>query len=320
MIIRRLSLKECDQFREIKPLAAAFGSFDGLHLGHHFLFDQVIANDKNFEKGVVSLYPHPAIFFGKMPSRGFVITPLRERYRVLKERGFSKLYLLRFSKEVAAMTAEEFSQRIFFQTLNIYNLYVGEDARLGAGAVGTAQRLKEIFSAAGRRCEIVSLLASKSGDKIGSRQIRELIRLGDFEQVSKFLGRDFIYWGRVARGSRRGAAELVATANIKPTRQILPPNGVYLSRCLIGERVLPAITNVGLRPTFNSQDGKSGGLPQTFIESHILSPEKFDLYGKLIGVSFIKRLRPEIRFDSVNLLKAQILSDVVEAKNFFGVK
>ena len=282
-------------------VSVTFGSFDGLHLGHQELIKALSAKNRL----VLSFYPHPAEALGKVPSIPRIST-LRQDLELLSSLEVNQFVLLRFSKQVAELSATDFVKDILLKGLGATEIVVGPDARFGAGAKGDLAFLKKLSDQFGFKLKTVSF-AESAGAKISSREIRREIAAGFVQAAAKSLGRAFCYQGRVVRGEGRGRKIGIPTANISCSDQIVPGRGVYLTKAKIFDRDYVAVTNIGVRPTFNGQNET--------IEAHLLDYSGLEFYGSRIELKFIEKIREEKKFNGIADLVAQIEQDIAYARS-----
>ncbi len=290
------------------PIALTIGAFDGLHLGHQHLIRQVCAAAARIKGqcAVLTFDPHPDLILRPERERLYLSTPL-ERARILEQLGVDDLIVLRFDRELAAVPAATFMSDVA-QACNLQELWLGPDARLGAGGRGTVPVLERLGAELGYVVHVVEPLCL-DGQAISSTAIREMLGAGEVDGAARLLSRPYSLAGEVVHGDHRGRTIGFPTANIAvPAQQVLPLDGVYA--CLVqlpGEPYTrPAVTNVGVRPTF-------GALRRT-VEAHLLDWSG-DIYGANVRVEFIRRLRDEQKFAGIDALVAQIRADVVSARD-----
>ena len=300
----------------VDNVIATLGNFDGLHVGHKVIFEKI--SDLKFEhknKGdvcscVISFYPHPAKVLGKAEEVRR-LTLLREQLDMLRGWDVDYVVLFRFDSKFMEQTAEQFVAEILFKTLNVSHLVIGSDARVGKGGKGTAKVLSGLFSKAKRSLTTIEL-SKQNEQKIGSAQIRSILEAGDICTANELLGYDYSLYSRVLHGEGRGAGLGVPTANFVITKQAVPNNGVYITSAIYNDISYPAVTNIGVRPTF--------GYGKRLVETYILGGFERSIYGERLKVVFHKRIRAEKKFDSIEELKKQINSDTKEAIEYHRSK
>lgn len=299
------------------PVLATIGSFDGIHLGHMEVLNTLLAERSERGGGtilVISLYPHPLKVLGKV-KEVLTVTTIRQRRAIFSKLGIDTMCLLHFTRAVASWSAHRFISEVLIDKLKVEYFCVGSDARIGAQGLGNADYIVTEFERKNRRAVIcdrkdLSLSEGRS-QKIGSRLIRQLISEGKVESVPELLGDFFSLDSKVVPGAGRGSKLNFATINLLKNSQILPANGVYLVRTIIeGKSNFNGLANIGIRPTF-------GDILNPIAEVHLLDYSGPSLYSKRVEVKFLKRLRPEIRFESGQKLAEQIERDVQMARAFF---
>lgn len=299
-------------FRDIDALhlescELTIGSFDGIHLGHRSLIQQLVerAHQKSIPSVVLTFYPHPSVvLLGRRPA--FYINTPDEKADQLGDLGVDYVITHRFDRELSAIGASDFLGWIV-ERLRFRGLSVGENFALGHQRQGNVSYLKGASVECGFELNIVPPVY-EGEEIVSSTRVREALRSGDVARVAKYLGRPFLIPGEVTRGSGRGKKLGIPTANLAIWEErAYPGPGVYA--CLIqhnGER-FKAVTNIGVRPTFDDN------LEKPIIEAHVLDFEQ-DLYGETIHVSFIDRLRDERKFKGPEELLAQIDRDIKRAR------
>lgn len=268
--------------------ALALGFFDGVHLGHRELLNKV----KD------SPYPCGVLTFDNAPKKaGKRLLTNEQKLELLEELGMDFVILLPFTAALAKTSPEDFVQHILLDACHARHVVVGENYRFGREAVGTAELLKELVGA--ERVTVCPLLQSPFGT-ISSSLIRELLTTSRLKEAESLLGRPYSMRGEVVHGQQLGSAMGFPTANLKVTEQLVPACGVYETRVEVDGEVLPAVTNVGYRPTVNGE--------KLTIESNLLGFDRM-IYGKTITLTFVRYLRDEQKFDSTEALFAQIRAD-----------
>lgn len=291
------------------PSAVTIGVFDGVHRGHQSIIHRAIerAREHGCRSVAVTFDRHPeeVVRPDAVPS---YLQTLDARVDALADQGLDVVHVLRFDRALSELSPERFVTEILAGPLQTVAVVVGANFRFGhraAGDVGT-------LAAAGREhdfdVEAVELLGGEDGT-ISSTAIRERLRAGDVRWAAWALGRPHVVEGDVSRGEGRGRTIGIPTANLAVTPGLeVPAVGVYAGRA----RVLPdgeavrCVTNIGSRPTFEGRD--------VTVESHLIDAD-LDLYGERLSVSFVERLRDELRFDGPDALVAQIQRDIERARD-----
>ena len=295
---------------EHRGCAATIGSFDGIHLGHQAVLTQLAAHGRERRSPVtlITFEPQPREYFmpQEAPPR---LTRFREKLEVLQHCGIDRVVCLRFNAYLASLTADEFIQRIMLDGLAVKYLVVGDDFRFGKGRIGDYALLEQAGKTHG--FPVVTMPTFNIGNhRVSSTRIRVALNKGDFNSAGALLGRPYWMSGRVAHGDKRGRTIGFPTANIFLHRNAVPVDGVFaVELCGIDGRPIAGVANVGTRPTV---DGS-----RALLEVHLFDFDR-DIYGRHVQVSFMKKLRPERKFESFELLKRQIELDAEQARAFFA--
>ena len=282
--------------------AVTLGKFDGLHLGHQKLISRTKEQELLGLKSVV---------FTLDFNRKEMLLTKEERRQLLSEKGISYLVECPFTEEVASMEPERFVKEILVERLHIKNVIVGADFHFGFERKGDTTLLTELGKIYDFQVEIIQ--KEQQNDRIvSSTYIREVLEKGEMETAASLLSYPYFVTGEVLHGRHIGSKLLVPTVNLVPTtKKLLPPNGVYISRIYVGERVFGGITNIGYKPTVGE---KFRG-----VETYLFDFEE-DLYGVDIKVELLHYLRPEKKFASIDVLREQMNKDIQIGKAYFKEK
>ena len=285
--------------------ALALGNFDGLHEGHLQVLSAVCAQKENgLQPVLVRFDPHPvAVLHGTAPDRILID---RERNRVLKKYKTQETVLDFLS--VCKLSPEEFVRDILIERLHAGFVACGFNFRFGQNGAGTADTLRELANKYRIGCFVADEVDFENAP-VSATRIRECIRSGQIEQANAMLGRAFAYDFEVVGGDRRG--RLMGTPTINqyfPQGFVIPKSGVYASFAEVDGICYPAVTNIGIRPTCNGTSERS----ETWIMNF-----SGDLYGKHVPVYLLSYLRGEVKFNDMDALRNQILSDAAKAKAAF---
>ncbi|MCS6874361.1 MAG: bifunctional riboflavin kinase/FAD synthetase [Pyrinomonadaceae bacterium] len=293
-----------------------FGVFDGLHLGHQKIMQVVVERAREIKAiaTVITFDPHPrAVLYPK--SAPALLQTLDQRLAAFEVLGIQQAIVINFDKEFASMRAEEFIKNIIHGRLQAREVYLGKGFAFGKNREGNIELLKKMSQELGFFADEVPEVSLR-GQRISSSKIRELLLLGKVNLARRMLGRPYGIEGQVIQGDGRGRMLGFPTANLLTKNRVIPKNGVYVTASLIEGKWLRSITNVGFRPTFhNSEDSPS-------IETHIFG-FKDNLYGNVLRIRFLHRIRNEKKFSNIEELKSQIIKDINRAKKYFnrqGVK
>jgi riboflavin kinase/FMN adenylyltransferase len=289
--------------------AATIGSFDGVHLGHQAVIGQLLAaaRQRGLPATLITFEPLPREYFrpDTSPPR---LTRLREKLQALAGYGIEQVLCLRFDQQLAALSADEFVQRILVDGLDVKYLVVGDDFRFGRDRAGNFSML----GAAGEQhgFQVAAMETFSIGDgRVSSTRVRKALSTNDLALAADLLGRPFTLCGRVAHGDKRGRTIGFPTANIKLFRTASPLSGVYaVEMQWPGAQPQRGVANIGNRPTV---DGT-----RLQLEVHLFDFDR-DIYGQHVEVEFMQKLRDEQRFDSFDALQEQIKLDSDRARKFF---
>ncbi|MDZ7642290.1 MAG: bifunctional riboflavin kinase/FAD synthetase [Desulfurivibrio sp.] len=283
------------------------GNFDGVHRGHQQLFQTVsqLARQHQGTAVAITFEPHPLQVV--RPEQGIkLISTAEQKVELIEQAGVEELLILPFTRELAAMAAEDFVDRILVTTLGVRELVVGYDYAFGRGRRGDADFLREQGKQKGFRVRVIPPF--RVGETIvSSSKVRELVTAGHMEEVTCLLGRYYQLRGVVQEGKRRGGSTLgFPTANLALNENDLcPKHGVYVTQVVYDGKCYGGVLNIGYNPTF--ADGKLAA------ETHIFDFNQ-DIYGKPIKLNLLKHLRAERRFTGPEELAAQIAKDATEAR------
>lgn len=282
-------------------LAVALGEFDGLHIAHQELINNVVSYAKvnNIKSAVISFDPHPDFVLKKRVDQGY-ITPLKVKIEKLKELGVDYFILVPFTLEFASLSPIDFIQN-YLQKLEIELIVVGFDYKFGYRGSGNPETLKKYYNV------IVIDRIELANEKIGSNEIRKFLIDGDMDSVKKMLGRYYNITGKVVGGNKIGRTLGIRTANIEIEEQYqIIRKGVYAVYVNIAGVKYLGVCNIGNNPTINYVS-----IPR--LEVHILDFNQ-DIYDQTISVVFIKFIRDEVKFSSIEEMVNQINQDIINAK------
>lgn len=292
-----------------EPLHLALGMFDGVHVGHQAVIARAVAAAKRSGglAGVMSFDPHPMRLLAPEQATSAVLTTLEHKAKIVAALGIGLFVPLRFDAAMAGLEAEEFFQQLL--AAPVRTLAVGEDWRFGRGRRGDVEFLRARAGGGGFELATVPPVMV-DGERVSSTRIRQAIRDGSLEAARCMLGRPYAVCGEVVEGRRLGRQLGFPTANLAIGEQLIPPDGVWAVRVGVpGSGKLAGVANLGVRPTV---DGAT-----RMLEAHIFDFSG-DLYGCQIEVEFVRFLRPEQRFASLELLREQILVDAASARQWLG--
>lgn len=290
-----------------KTTAIAMGVFDGLHLGHRKVLEnlKVYAAKRKFKSLVITFEPHPEKIWGKKPI--FYINSLQQRLELIAAMNIDYCLVIDFSPHFALLSAEDFVSKILTEKLNLGGMVVSEDYRFGYKAKGDSRLLGKLCKKYDFELKIIKPL--KIGGKIvNSTSIRSLLSQKKLSQVKKLLKRDYFIDGRVIKGSQIGRKLGFPTVNITESENLLIPEGVYAVMAQVKNKYYPAVANIGFKPTISHE------IRKRHIELHLLNFKGHFKY-KNVRVNFIKWLREEKHFKSIPALQSAIAGDIKRAKS-----
>lgn len=292
-----------------QPTFVAVGSFDGVHRGHRRLLNSLVqkAREADARTAVLTFFPHPKRVLQNLTGR-YYLTTIEDRVELLGKLGIDLVITLPFTEEIRLTRAADFMTQLR-QQLDLRQLWGGNFA-LGYRREGTIPFLRALGLDMGFTVHQVLGMVEWDGRLVSSSRIRTGLQEGSITDVNGCLGRPYHLTGKVVMGEQRGRTIGVPTANLAVwDEQILPANGVYATYAWVDGRRRPAATNIGSRPTVNGQN--------TTIEAHLLDFNQ-DLYGKTLKLEFVRRLRPEIKFDGLDALKTQIQADIQQTRELLA--
>lgn len=298
------SLTAFDRRSYPKPVLA-LGNFDGVHLGHRAIFEQVVtrAQAVGGTSMVFTFEPHPLQVLApdKAPP---LLTTFAQKMRLIADLGVQVGLRVPFTEAFARQAPIDFIRETLCQSIGVQELVVGYDFRFGHRRAGDTAMLQEHASALGYRVTVVSAI-TLDDVVVSSSNIRRFLQEGDVEAASRLLGRAYALEGPVVEGFHRGAKLGFPTANVQPINAVVPRTGVYAVRVRVHHQRYTGVANVGYNPTFGNQ--------RLSVEVHLFDFAG-DLYGTTLDVAFVQRIRDERKFDSLDALVAQITCDVQTAK------
>ena len=287
-----------------RETAVTFGVFDGIHLGHQAVINTLLkhAAHDNLASVLVGFYPHPLAFLA--PERcPPLLTPLLKRVEILQQFGVDEIVMLSFDAQIASMSPEAFVERVLLEKCRAKHVVVGYACQFGKNRAGNAERLVELSNGYAFDVSVVPP-TEINGAPVHSTRIREALAQGDLRQSAQLLGRPYSLIGKVVHGDGRGREIGFPTANIETQNQVYPPNGVYAIRAKLEERWLDGVLNIGMRPTFNGVNIQ--------VEGHFFNFDEI-IYGKLVEIFFVKKIRSERKFSNIEFLVQQIQRDIAAA-------
>lgn len=292
-----------------RPTVLTLGVFDGLHLGHQLIMQTVVSRARAIDAvpTVITFDPHPRALLHPESAPPLLQT-FDQKIEALGALGIEQAIVIRFDKEFSQIRAEDFLRTVIADRLHAKEVYLGCGFAFGYNREGNIELLRTASRNLGFFADEVPELRLR-GRRVSSSRIRELLQQGRVNLARRMLGRPYGVEGMVVRGDARGAQLGFPTANLQPQNRVIPRRGVYVTATLIGGQWRRSVTNIGTRPTFDSDN-------QSSVETFVMNWSG-DLYGDVVRVRFLHRLRDEQKFSSVAELKSQIERDTKRANSYF---
>ncbi|MFJ6114697.1 bifunctional riboflavin kinase/FAD synthetase [Agrococcus sediminis] len=289
---------------EAVPSAVTIGKFDGVHIGHQRIIEQLraLAEPEGLATTVVTFDRNPLEIV--RPDRApLPLVSLPHKAELLRAAGADRVVVVPFTAETAAQPAEEFAERVLLDGLGARVLLVGDDFRFGHRGAGDAAMLRALAEPRGARVESIDDICFADGRRVSSTWIREALELGRVQEANGMLGRRHVLRGDVVRGFQRGRALGFPTANLgAPVEGFVPADGVYAALAHVDAGTFPAAVSIGDNPTFDGVAAKT-------VEAYLLDVD-LDLYDRPISLELVDFVRPMHRFESLDQLIAQMSRDV----------
>jgi riboflavin kinase/FMN adenylyltransferase len=286
------------------------GNFDGVHRAHAHVLKEVVsrARGKNVRAVAVTFEPHPMRIL-RPDSNLKLLTPTPEKLRLLLETGLDAVLLLPFTRDLSLMTPHQFAHNILTHQLHAQEVHEGYNFRFGHKAAGDVEQLLRFGQEMGFAVKAYPEMKLR-GESVSSSHIRKLLASGRVSRARHLLGRPFSILSTPGRGRGYGSKYTVPTINLSRYEELVPKDGVYITRTRVGEECFDSVTNIGTRPTF--------GAESFAVESHLLNFHPLELTPQTeVEIHFLDRLRDEIKFPSVDALREQIARDVKKARRYF---
>ncbi len=292
-----------------RPTVLTLGVFDGLHLGHQLIVHTVAERARvlGVVPTVITFDPHPRAVLHPESAPPLLQT-LDQKVEGFGVLGIEQTIVIRFNRDFSLIRAEDFLRDIVKDRLQAKEVYLGRGFGFGYKREGDIELLRRVSDELGFFAAEVPEVRLR-GQRVSSSRIREVLALGKVNIARRMLGRPYGVEGRVIRGDKRGHKLGFPTANLHPKNRVIPKHGVYVTGTLVEGEWRRSVTNIGVRPTFGAEAEPS-------VETFVLNWSG-DLYGDVVRVRFLHRLRDERRFDSVEELRIQIENDVKRAQRYF---
>jgi riboflavin kinase/FMN adenylyltransferase len=292
------------------PTLISVGNFDGVHRAHTHVLRQVVggAREQKLKAMAVAFEPHPIRIL--RPDVGLkLLTPTPEKLRLLELSGLDAVLLLPFTRDLSLLTPRQFAERILKKKLHAREVHEGYNFHFGHKAAGDVDLLSELGREMGFGVKVYPEMKLR-GEPVSSSHIRKLLNQGGVSRARHLMGRPFSILSTAGRGRGYGSKYTVPTINLSRYEELIPADGVYITRTRVGEECFDSVTNVGNRPTF--------GADSFAVESHLLNFHAVALTPETeVEVYFLSRLRDEVKFPTVEALGEQIGRDVKKAQRYF---
>jgi len=294
---------------ELPSCGLTIGAFDGVHMGHREIFATLtsLCRQKKLTPAAITFQPLPREVFGEQQKK-IAILSFDERKHRIENCGIEALVVIRFSREFAKQTGDEFMTRVR-ETLNPKLMVVGHDFSFGKGKNDDIKWFQKYCDRFGIALSALEAVARR-GEIVSSSRIRNLLSAGDLEAATALLTEPYQLEGEVVQGHHRGKDLGFATANLSWKKELMVPPGIYIAWAGFNHDRWPTVANIGFNPTFGDQE--------LSIEAHLLGFSE-ELYGRTLRLALLKKIRDEIKFENVEELVAQIKKDIATAKSFLGV-
>lgn len=293
------------------PCALTVGNFDGVHRGHQALLTRVVAaaRDRDLTPAVMTFEPHPREFFTpeQAPAR---VSNLRDKLAAFERCGIERTFVVHFNRRFSQLTPGAFVEHVLVEGCALRWLLVGDDFRFGAKRAGDTALLAEYAARGAFELEVMSTI-SDNGERISSTAVRQALAAGDLTRASTLLDRAYTISGRVLHGRKLGRSLGFPTLNLKMEHSHPALQGIFAARVhCIAERPIAGVASIGLRPTLE-------GAGRWLLEVHLFDFANA-VYGRLVSVEFVKKLRDEQKYATLSALSAAIGDDAARARSILN--
>lgn len=294
------------------PVVVTQGTFDGVHYGHQKILSEVVSTARTLkgESVLLTYYPHPRLVLYPNDNDLKLLNTLDEKEHLVRDLGIDHLVVLPFTKEFSRMSPEEFVKDILIDKLKVTKLVIGYDHRFGKNRSGSLEDMERFGKKFG--FEVQEIPAQDIENSIvSSTKVRNALLRGDVKEANELLGREYSVHGIVVHGTKRGHSLGYPTANVQVSSEykLIPANGVYAVKVKIKDELFGGMLNIGDNPTFLDKNWS--------VEVHIFDFNK-DIYNAELEISFIERMRDEIKFSNIEKLMEQMKTDERNAKQILG--
>lgn len=300
------TFEHIEQCKNLKNPVLTLGMFDGIHIGHQAIIRQLneIAKKENGESVLLTFEPHPRVVLGKGADDLQLLTTLDEKKELLEKSGLNNLILHPFTKEFAALSAEDFVKELLVHQIGIHTIIIGYDHHFGKNRQGNFEQLNEFSEKFGFNCIKIEEIKSENLN-ISSTQIRKAILNGNIKKANLGLGRNYSLTGKVIHGDKLGRRLGFPTANLETQAyKLIPGNGVYIVKAFLKDEVFKGLLSIGTRPTVTNSNEKR-------VEVYLMDFDR-EIYGETLKIEVLHKIRDDMKFQSVEDLVQQMNLD----KNF----
>ncbi len=302
-------------FKNVNNPIVTTGTFDGVHIGHRRIINRIseIAKAEHGETVILTFFPHPRMVLFPDDNDLRLINSQKEKIMLLEDAGVDHLIIYPFTREFSRLTAVEYVRDILVNQIGVKKLVIGYDHHFGRNREGDLEQLKEFAPL--YDFEVEEIPAQDIDDvRVSSTKVRHALLEGDMKTANKYLQYEFLLNGIVIEGSKVGRSIGFPTANLHVVEdyKLIPADGVYVVKVRVKEQWHYGMINIGYRPTINGDEAKKS------IEVHIFNFNE-EIYGEVITLSFLQRLRDEEKFESVEALQRQLANDKEKAQQLVAV-
>ena len=300
------TFEHIEQCKNLKNPVLTLGMFDGIHIGHQAIIRQLneIAKKENGESVLLTFEPHPRVVLGKGADDLQLLTTLDEKKELLEKSGLNNLILHPFTKEFAALSAEDFVKELLVHQIGIHTIIIGYDHHFGKNRQGNFEQLNELSKKFGFNCIKIEEIKSENLN-ISSTQIRKAILNGNIKKANLGLGRNYSLTGKVIHGDKLGRRLGFPTANLETQAyKLIPGNGVYVVKVFLENEIFKGLLSIGTRPTVTNSNEKR-------VEVYLMDFDR-EIYGENLKLEVLHKIRDDMKFQSVEDLVQQMNLD----KNF----
>jgi riboflavin kinase/FMN adenylyltransferase len=305
--------QDIDQLPSFTKAVITVGTFDGVHIGHRTILARMVslAEEIHGESVVITFHPHPRSVIGNLKQPVYLLHSIEEKIACLQEIGIHHLVIVPFTAAFAGMSAQAYIEDFLVKKLSPHTIIMGYDHQFGNNREGNFEMLSHYQKVHHFKLEEIPATLLQH-NAVSSTKIRQALLVGDVETAHTLLTTPYRLHGIVVKGKQIGRTIGFPTANLEMTdkQKLIPANGVYITFAQVDDAQLPAVMNIGVKPTVSDAQIRQ-------VEIHLLNMQ-IDLYGKKLTISLLKKIRDEQSFPSIEVLKQQIEKDVTVARAYFA--